>query len=225
MLRYLLASARTRLRSPLGRWIRIGAAVLCLLCAGAAALGAAHRPGSSAAVRSTPVVVAARMLPAGERLRPGDLRIAQWPRSVRPAGAQSVARDLVGRRVAGPVGAGEPITRLRLAGSALTAGLPPGTVATPVLVETDVGDLVRAGDRVDLIAAPPAAAAPRLGPDSADASVVASRVLVLDVVAPSGDDPFAGSATQLVIATDRPTALRIAALHATRTFAVVVDRL
>jgi Flp pilus assembly protein CpaB len=225
VLRYLFASARTHLRSPLGRWIRIGAVVLCLLFAGAAALGAAHRPKRPAVAPAASVVVAARLLPAGERLRPADLRVAQWPSSIRPSGAEAVANDLIGRRLAGPVGAGEPVTRFRLAGSALTAGLPPGTVATPVLVQADVRDFVRAGDRVDLIAAPPAAEMSRLGSPPVDASVVASHIPVLAVVAPSANDPFAGSATQLVLATDRDTAVRITALQATQTFAVVVDRL
>ncbi|HET6877661.1 MAG TPA: Flp pilus assembly protein CpaB [Jatrophihabitans sp.] len=224
MLRNLLASAHPHLRSPLGRWVRIGAAILCLLFAGAAALGAASRPDRAAVEPSASVVVAARMLPAGLRLRADDLRVAQWPRSLRPAGAAQAATDLVGSRLAGPVGPGEPITRLRLAGSALTAGLSPGTVATPVLVGGDVGDLVRAGDRVDLIAAPPSPLTSRLRASPAQASVVASGVAVLAVPRPRAADPLGGSATQLVLATDRATALRIAALQAARTFTVVVDR-
>lgn len=223
MLRYLVFTARAHLRSPLGRWVRLGAAVLCVLFAGAAALGAVHRPGRTPAPPAAPVVVATRLLPAGARLHPDDLRVIRWPRALLPSAAASTTNGIVGRRLAGPVGGGEPITRFRLAGSALTAGLPPGTVATPVRLDADVRDLVRPGDRVDLIAGPPPAQPSRPRAGAADASVVASALPVLAVVAPRADDPFGGSGTQLVLATDRPTALRIATLQGSQTFAVVVD--
>lgn len=61
---------------------------------------------------------------------------------------------LLGQVLAGPVVAGEQLTRSRLRGDTLLAGTPPGTVALPVRVaDPGAASLVAAGDRIDLLAA------------------------------------------------------------------------
>ena len=141
-----------RLLERLGRWPRLAAAGLCLLVALALAVRA---PGRRRLMHLTRVVIATAHLPAGHVLRAGDLAVARWPAQLRPAGAAAAVDRLVGTRLAGPLGAREPVTPSRLLGADLTAGLAAGVVATTVsLADPGAADLVHAGDQVDLLATP-----------------------------------------------------------------------
>lgn len=121
------------------------------------------------------------------------------------------------------------VTLGRLLGADLTTGLGVDTVATPVTVDPDIGHLIHAGDRVDLVATP----RPDMsGPDGSGAQagrtphvaamLVARRAQVLAVVDASAV-AIGPIGTEIVLATDRILALRIAGLRNTRTFAVVGD--
>ena len=200
-----------------GKWPRLLLAGCCVLLALA---GSVHsKPAPGAVPHSVPVVVAAADLPAGRQLARPDLAVVRWPAALRPAGARGDPEQLTGRRLAGPVGAGEVITGTRLIGADLTAGLSPRLVAAAItLGDPQTGDLVRPGDRVDLLeAARPVD--PLVGASTSPGEVadVATHVLVLAVL-PATD----ASDAELVVAVDRDTAMRITRDSQTHLFTAVV---
>jgi len=133
----------------LSGWPRRLLALGCVLLAAVTAMGARHEPPPAAAGS---VVVAARDLPAGAQLTGSDVRVMAWPVKLRPPGAISRPAQVIGRRLAGPIRANEALTGTRLAGADLTAGLPPQLRAVPVeLAGSAMPDLVRVGDRIDLL--------------------------------------------------------------------------
>lgn len=183
-----------------------------LLSAGLAAAAVAAGLGAvtPAPEASVSVLTASRDLPGGTTLAVEDLTLAPVPQDLLPSGALTDPGPAVGRLVAGPVRRGEALTDVRLLGGALLssyAGTPEaagtreaGSVAVPLrLAEPAAARLVRAGDRIDVLAADPE------GGDAA--SVAAADVLVLAV--PTGEDTTEGSL--LVVSVDRTTASRLAA--------------
>lgn len=204
-----------RPRSPVHAARRGAAAVLAV-----AALVLALRPDPAPAddgPARVPVAVAAADLAAGRVLTASDVRVARLPSDLVPGGTARDPADLVGRALAGSVRAGEPLTDVRLVGSGLTALLAPHQVAAPVrLADLAVAALVRAGDRVDVLATPP---------DAGAAQVVVSGALVLapggSARAPSTADPTTGL---LLIAVDGPTATLLAAAAASSTLTVTLPR-
>jgi len=134
-----LQSRRTRL---IRRWLAAG-----LLLLGGALL---VHPGSA---RGAPTVLAAHDLPSGAALSAADVRLADLPDEARPTGVLSPLDAVEGRLLAGAVRAGEPLTDARLA--ALPARGDPGTATVPVrLADVAVAELLRPGQRVDVVAAP-----------------------------------------------------------------------
>jgi len=124
------------------------------LAAGAVALGlgvvAPHPPPT------TPVVVAAADLRGGSALGPADLAVRRFPPSAVPTGTAGSPARWVGRTLAAPMRAGEPITDVRVVGPGLVAGYGPGIVAAPVrIADADSVALARVGDQVDVIAPDP----------------------------------------------------------------------
>ncbi len=95
------------------------------------------------------VVVASRPLAAGTVLAPGDLVLRSYPADLAPAGTVPDPAAVVGRSVAGPVGAEEVLTPARLVDPALLASLPEGTVALPLPASAASTVVVRPGLRVD----------------------------------------------------------------------------
>jgi len=102
--------------------------------------------------RST-VVVAAQDLPAGHELRPADLVAQDRPSGFAPARPLRDPAAVAGRRLAGPVTAGEVLTAGRLVGRGVLDGRPGDERAVHVPV-ADPGALamLRPGDTVDLLA-------------------------------------------------------------------------
>jgi pilus assembly protein CpaB len=122
--------------------------VAALLAALAAAFGlAAARPHT----RGVRVPVAARDLAGGVVLGPRDVVTRLFPGQAVPAGILTRA---VGRTLSGPVRRGEPLTDSRVRSGGLFDGHDPAMVAVPVrLADAAVARLLRAGDRVDVLAA------------------------------------------------------------------------
>lgn len=207
-----------RLPPRIGVWPRLLVAGTCVLLAASSALGGRGHPPPQA--HTAAVVVAAHDLPAGRVLTAHDVAVARWPVALRPAGARGDPGILLGRRLAGPVTAREPITPARVVGADLAAGLPADLVAAPVvLADQHAADLIRPGNRIDLLetARPPDVVdLPRPRPPRVD--TVATRVLVLAVL-PATTDADA----ELVVAVDRGTAVRIARDAAALIFTVAVD--
>ncbi len=104
---------------------------------------------------TTVVLTAARDLPAGTELTAGDLAAVRFAPGSVPTGVLPGPAAAVGRTTTGPVRAGEPLTDARLLAATLLEGYP-GLVAAPVRVgDPGVVGLLRAGDRITLIAADP----------------------------------------------------------------------
>jgi Flp pilus assembly protein CpaB len=146
------------------------------------------------------VLVAARDLPAGTVLGPGDLTAVPFaPGSV----PDDVARSAPGRMLAAPLRRGEPVTDVRLVGPGLADGHP-GVTAVPVrLPDAGMVDLLAAGDRIDLVAA---------DPQGAGARVVAIGVPVLAVPGAASEPAGGGVTGRLIVvgATDQSEVTRIA---------------
>ncbi|ORV11001.1 SAF domain-containing protein [Mycobacterium celatum] len=117
-----------------------------------------------AAVRSDPdgdraqVVVAARDLGPGAQLTPDDVRLENRLAPMLPDGSQSDLGVVVGSTLAGPARRGEVLTDVRLLGSRLaeSAAGPDARIVPVHPADAALADLVRAGDVVDVVAAPEA---------------------------------------------------------------------
>jgi Flp pilus assembly protein CpaB len=210
-----------RPRSPVRLVRQVAAGVLACL-----ALLLALRPPppgpETAAQRTVPVVVAATDLPAGATLTAGHLATAFLPADATPAGAATDIDQLSGQVLAAPVRGGEPVTDVRVVGPGLWSRVPDGLVAAPVrLADLAVATLLRAGDRVDVLAAAAA-------PDGAvpAAAVVAEAALVLAVPADAdpGSSVPAPGAGLLVLAVPPETARQLAAAGAGASLTVTFGR-
>jgi Flp pilus assembly protein CpaB len=208
-----------RPRSPATAVRRVAAALLVVVAA-VLALRPSAAPVRATAGATVPVAVAARDLPAGTELRSADLRAVAYPRGLAPGGAYPAAERLSGRVLASGVRAGEAVTDVRLVGAGLTALLEPGQVAAPVRpADLAVTALVRAGDRVDVLATPP---------DAAQAEVISEAALVLAAPSRRSGGRDLGSVAEadpgglLVLAVDGPTAARLAAAAAGATLTVTL---
>ena len=158
---------------------------------------------------SVDVVVAARDLPAGTVLTPGDLHTVGFAPGSVPAG---ISDEAVGRTLAAPLRAGEPVTDVRVVGPALTDGYP-GLTAVPVrLPDAGMVELLRVGDRVDLVAA---------DPQRGGASVVATDVPVLAVPAADPDAAATALPGRLVVVGAEPAAVPRLAEASVRTFLTI----
>jgi Flp pilus assembly protein CpaB len=144
-------------RTALAR--RIAAGVLVLL-AGVAA----WRPDPHSTSRE--VVVATRDLAPGITVTPDDVALSSRPAGTLPDGAVTILDAAVGATLAGPSRRGEILTDARVLGSRLTGlSVGPNARTVPVhLADAAVLDLIRPGDVVDILGAPPAdsTARPRL---------------------------------------------------------------
>lgn len=201
----------------LGTRPRLLLAGVCLLFAVGSTLGAKHTGVRPAA--TTAVVVAVRDLPAGHLLGHLDVRVARWPVGIRPAGARGDPASVVGKRLGGPIRAGEAITPTRLLGPDLAAGLARGLAAATVAVaDPHAADLIRAGDHVDILETgrPPEFAEPTAA-IAARVRAVAQDVVVLAAL-PATDAADA----ELVVAVDRTTALRLTRDGTSHLFTAVV---
>jgi pilus assembly protein CpaB len=179
--------------------LRRTTAFLLVVLAGALAL----RPASARDTVDTAIVVAATDLRPGSALTPGDTDIRLLPAPDVPSGTLTSQHAVLGRVLAGPVRAGEPITDVRLVGpadTALTTGDPSAATVPVQLADPDVADLLRPGSHVDVVA---------LDPDQQADPVLAEDATVITV----RDTPGAqGQPGRLVlVAVPRQVATRLAA--------------
>ncbi len=169
-------TALTRLRQGLQPdWVhttsaRRGAAAVLVALAAILALRSDPHGGH----RQT--VVAARDIKPGVAITTEDVQLESRLIDTLPDGSQSEWDAVLGATVAGPVRRGEVITDVRLVGARLTqetAG--PDARAVPLqLADGAVLDLVRAGDVVDIVAAP-------TGGSEAQPRVIATGAVVVSV--------------------------------------------
>ncbi|WP_429496969.1 Flp pilus assembly protein CpaB [Robbsia andropogonis] len=136
---------------------RIIAAVLVVLALllGVLSIFVGRRPAPVATsavpapVATFPVVIASRLLPAGQPIAPDAVRVIQLP--VQPTGAYTKVEEVVGHTPRVPIDSGLPLTLSGLA-QGLTLTLKPGErgVAVPVDEVSGAGNAVQAGDYVDV---------------------------------------------------------------------------
>ena len=174
-----------------------------LLAGGLAAGAVAASLGVLAPAPATGAFVlrAATDLPAGTPLSADDLVRDQVASAALPSGALDGLDQAVGRLLAAPVRRGEVLTDVRMAGAALLGSDRSGRVAVPVrLADAASVALLRAGDRIDVLAASTSG-----GPA---ATTVASAAEVLAVPSTGAD----GGEGALVVLSETPqTAARLAA--------------
>jgi Flp pilus assembly protein CpaB len=176
----------TRRRRAVRRVVLARRRPLAALLAAAAVIAGVHE------LRTPPpdveaVLTAARDLPAGVTLGRDDLVTVDYAAGTAPAG---LADDAVGRILAAPVRAGEPLTDVRLVGASLAAAYP-DSVAVPVrLPDAGMAALLRVGDRIDLVAA---------DPQGSVARVVATDLAVVALPAPDEEATSSGLPGRLVL--------------------------
>lgn len=143
------------------------------------------------------VVVAARDVPAGHRLRAADLTVEAWPEDLSP-GDRAARGELTGHRVLGPISAGEPVTKGRLL-IGRNLHTPSGTdlVVSVPLADPGLSRLLRAGDRVEVL-------------DRQGAAAARSATVVAVVPADRGAGWKNTSAPAAMVAVSRSEAARIA---------------
>lgn len=175
---------------------------LAALCAAGAVLAGLQSVAPPPAPTVT-VLTAARDLPGGATLRADDVVPVEFAEGTAPSGG-TTARRAVGRVLAAPLRRGEPVTDVRLVGPGLLEGHP-GLVAAPVVLpDPAVVELLRVGDRVDLLVADPrsgraervVAAAPVIAlPEPSDTGTAGApgRVVLLGVPPSDADDVAAAS--------------------------------
>lgn len=153
------------------------------------------------------VVVAARDLPPGHVLVAADLRVVSMASRSLPDGAVGAVSDVTGRAVAGAVRAGEPFTDVRVVGpslAALAAGSADATSVPVRLTDPDVADLLRPGDRVNVLA---------LGERAGNVRVLAEGAVVLAVQPGDAKRPSSGRLVLLGLAPDGAATVAAASLE------------
>lgn len=181
--------------------------VLAGLCAAAAAILFVRGDPDAARVH---VVVAARDLAPGQLLDTADLRVAHYPPGVVPAGAARDPAALTGAVLTAALRSGEVLTDVRVVGPRLAevaAGVPDARIVPIRPADTAVTGILRAGDRVDVVAADTE--------DPARAQTLATDAVVVLV---SGDAAETG-------ANRRPERVVLVALEARRAAAVAAASL
>ena len=103
------------------------------------------------------VVVAAHDLPLGALLRPGDLKLVNYPERDAPKGVVLKVADASGRVVLFPLLANEPLLASKLSGTTTVEGLSstidPGlrAVAVQITDQSGVAGLIQPNSRVDVL--------------------------------------------------------------------------
>ena len=206
-----------RLPSPLRRLRRSTLAHRRPLAAALAAVAVAAALQANAAPPPPRALVltAARDLPAGAVVQPGDLASSPFDPASVPAGVLPAA-EAVGRTTTGPVREGEAITDARLLTRSLLTGYP-GLVAVPVRIgDPGAVRLLRVGDRVDLVAADPQA--------GSAARVVGRDVPVLAIPRAGAESPGLTTGALVVVGVPDVTVQTVAQASVTSFLSVVLTR-
>ena len=203
-----------RLGSPWGSgsrrarflWIRARRVVAAVLLAVAGWVGVtASRPATTDT--GVAVLVASRDLPAGARLDDAAVRELRLPTEAVPARALADPPSVLGRVLAGPLGAGEVLTETRVQGPGLLVGTPIGSVAVSVPVaDPTVLTAVQAGDRVRMLAL-------GTGVVVAEGTVLVSDAPTseMGMFAGAGAGTGSGGGGRLLVAVDPAAAITMAA--------------
>ncbi|UFS93781.1 SAF domain-containing protein [Nocardia huaxiensis] len=127
---------------------RVAAVGLCVVAGVVAVRG-------DPADRQREVLVAARDLAPGHVVSHDDLRVVAREAGTLPGGAVGDAGSLVGGTLTSAVGAGEVMTELRIVGprlAAVSVGSADARIVPIRLADNAIADILRGGDRVDVVA-------------------------------------------------------------------------
>lgn len=163
-----------------------------------------------------PVWTAARDLASGTVLTRDDLVRTDFAPDSVPAAALRSADAVVGRTLATPLGAGEPVTSAHLTGAERLAGYPGRSAVAVRIPDPDVVALLTPGQRVTLVATDPQGATP---PER-----VVEDAAVLAVPHASTDDPGTLVGRLVVFAVPDDRADELASAGTTRYLSVVWSR-
>ncbi len=180
-----LPPARRRLRAVRHQFRRRRRLIAAALAAGAVVAGV--RAIAPPPPDTVDVLVAARDLPSGTLLDDDDLVARTYPAELAPPDASAAA---TGRVLAAPMGRGEVLTDVRVVGPALAAAAVGETVLPVRLPDPGMATLLRAGDRIDLVAT---------DPGTGETTVVARDVTVLATPTGVPDGPAGGAGGALVV--------------------------
>ncbi|WP_067816482.1 SAF domain-containing protein [Nocardia inohanensis] len=167
--------------------------------------------------RRIEVVVAARELPPGHVVEAGDVVAVARQAEAVPERVVRAPEAVVGATLAGAVAAGEMLTELRVVGTRLAgvaAGAADARIVPIRLADKAVAELLRAGDRVDVVAGEEGGSAAR-----------PARLLAADaaVVLVSGADSGRGKDERVVlVALDAKRAAVVAAASLRSALTVVL---
>ena len=101
---------------------------------------------------AVPVLIAARVIPAGSVIADADVRVAHWPADLVPDGALRDPGEAIGKTVVAAIPARDAVAASDFLEGGSLAGA--GMVAMPVRFGSGVPtELLRVGDHVDLIGA------------------------------------------------------------------------
>ena len=179
-------------------------AAACAALAVLAAVQATRPPQPGAAV-----LVAARDLSSGHVVTAADLRTVRLAAAAQPTHLLD-RRAAVGRRVAGPLRAGEPITDRRVIEPRDLSGHGDDAVLSMVRLDDQASTVgLRVGDRVDVVASPDA---------ETPARVVAADATVALIAEPADER----SALSIGVVTARKTALALTAAGLDTRLAIIV---
>jgi pilus assembly protein CpaB len=134
---------------------RLLGALLAALAAWLVVQGATEPPPAT-----EPVWTAARDLPSGTLLTAHDLRRSGFAPGTAPAAAVRSVRDVVGRTLATPLGAGEPITSAHLVGADRLSGYPGRSAVAIRIPDAAVVALLSPGQHLSLVASDPQGGGP-----------------------------------------------------------------
>jgi Flp pilus assembly protein CpaB len=205
-----------RVLDDLRRRVLIHRRLLGALCA-AAATWLVVQAATSPPPTTQPVWTAARDLPTGTVLTSDDLhRTGFAPGSIPPAAVHSVG-DVLGRTLATPLGAGEPVTPAHLVGAERLAGYPGREAVAVRIPDAGVVSLLAPGQSVALVATDPQGGRP---PER-----IAEDAVVLAVPKPSRDTaPSTLTGRLVVFAVPAGLADGLASAGTTRYLTVVWSR-
>jgi pilus assembly protein CpaB len=211
-----MTSLTDQLPEPLRALLRAASWHRRLLASGFAAAAVAFGLSALApkAPATTPVLAAARDLPAGATLSAPDLTVVALPPKAVPTGTFRRGSDLTGRVVAAAVRRGEPMTDVRIVGSAMFGAVGAGQVAVPVrIADAGVARLLQPGDVVDVFASSDRSNGP--------AALVTSGARVLAVPSPTQSGGIDDGAL-IVVATSPSTAAALAKTSVTARLSVAI---
>lgn len=202
-------SVLRRLRRTLRRRVLLHRRLLAALCCGIA-VAAGVQAVAAPTPPAVPVLAAAHDLPAGQPLGDDDLTTVSLPPDAVPDGTVAAGDDdLIGRVLASPLRAGEPVTDVRLAGDDLASAHPELAVMPLRLPDAALAALLIPGDRIDLVAT---------GPQAGESRVVAADALVLAVPPARPETATARIPGALVVLGVPPASMAAVAQAAARAF-------